>query len=128
MYKILKNYENNTSYNAITEIEQSSIEYIMNKAYQLGEDFRIMYLKGMSNLLETLRDRYVSYAKSLIPDFLNKENEVVNQDYAMEYSFYRESAYSVNNILKLIGRIGDFEIKKIVDLPTLFRLQVPEMR
>ena len=78
MYKILKNYENNTSYNAITEIEQSSIEYIMNKAYQLGEDFRIMYLKGMSNLLETLRDRYVSYAKSLIPDFLNKENEVVN--------------------------------------------------
>ena len=27
----------------------------------------------------------------------------------------------------MIGRIGDFEIKKIVDLPTLFRLQVPDI-
>lgn len=126
MYKIVDDFENNNSIEELPNIVKSSISYVMNKSYSLEDSFRISFLKGVSHLLEKLQNQHEEYAKSIIPTFISDKNEVVDYDRLKEYSFHRECAYSIYEVLQYIGEIGGFEIKTVGDIPSLYKLQVPD--
>ena len=74
-------------------------------------------------LLEKLQNQHEEYAKHIIPSFINDKNEVVDYDILKEYSFHRECAYSIYEVLQYVGEIGGFEIKTVGDIPSLYKLQ-----
>ena len=125
MYTIIETYENNDSYQNILNIERCAIKHIMNKAYSLNGDFRTTYLKGTAHLLEELQEVYESYASSIMYSFTDNNNEITNLEMAKEYSFNRECAFSVNRVLRYVGTLGDFNVKPVKDLLSLFQLQCP---
>ena len=126
MHKIIEDFENNNSIEELPNIVKSSISYVTNKSYSFEESFRISFLKGVSHLLEKLQNRYEEYAISIIPTFINGKNEVVDYDRMKEYCFHRECAYSIYEVLQYVGEIGGFEIKTVGDIPSLYKLQVPD--
>ena len=126
MYKIIEDFENNNSIEELPNIVKSSISYVMNKSYSLEDSFRISFLKGLSHLLEKLQNQHEEYAKHIIPSFINDKNEVVDYDILKEYSFHRECAYSIYEVLQYVGEIGGFEIKTVGDIPSLYKLQASD--
>lgn len=126
MYKIVEDFENNNSIEELPNIVKKSISYVMDKSYSLEDNFRTPFLKGICHLLEQLQNRHEEYAKSIIPTFINDKNEVIDYERMKEYSFNRECAYSIYEVLRYIGEIGGFKVKTIGDIPSLYQLQVPD--